>query len=273
VAKKTDNKEKLHHGSDPATLLFMSDCHMYGDGITLLKGINTLHSLEAVVADARSRYSEPEAVILGGDLAQDEEAASYRRLRAVMGDWAGRLRAIPGNHDKPAHVAHTFGPSHLPVEVAGWRIILLNTHVDGAVAGHLSDEELRRLESLLLRAGNRPLALVMHHHPAPIGSRWMDSIALQNADALWKLIERSGNVKLMLFGHAHQAFEGQHNGVRLFGTPSTCIQFKPGTDGCELDGLSPGYRWLTLHPDGSFETGVQRIEGFIPPDLSDNSEY
>lgn len=271
--KDTFDNEPQRNGSDPATLLFLSDCHMYGDGVTLLKGINTLQSLQAVVRDAHQRFPHPDAVMLGGDLAQDQTEASYRRLRVEMDDWVGHLRAIPGNHDDPAHVARTFGDVHLPIETAGWRIALLNTHDEGKVAGRLSEEELRRLESLLQRAGNRPVVLVMHHHPAPIGSRWMDSIALQNADAFWKLVEHFGNVRLILFGHVHQEFDGEHKGVRLLGTPSTCIQFKPGTDSCELDGLSPGYRWLTLHPNGIFETGVQRIEGFIPPDLSDNSEY
>ncbi len=268
-----DAPRPTRNGTDPATLLFLSDCHMYGDGTTLLKGINTLHSLQAVVADAQARFPHPDAVVLGGDLAQDEEASSYRRLRKEMDGWIGYLRAIPGNHDEPAHVARTFGDVHMPIEVAGWRIVLLNTHHEGEVAGRLPDEELRRLESLLQRAGTQPVVLVMHHHPFPIGSRWMDNIALQNADALWKLIERFGNVKLILFGHVHQAFEGEHKGVRLFGTPSTCIQFRPGIDDCELDATSPGYRWLSLHPDGAFETGVNRVEGFIPPDLSDNSEY
>jgi Icc protein len=42
-------------------------------------------------------------------------------------------------------------------------------------------------------------------------------------------------------------------------SPSTCIQFLPGSDGFAVDTTAPGYRWLSLHADGRIETGVQRL--------------
>ena len=51
------------------------------------------------------------------------------------------------------------------------------------------------------------------------------------------------------------------NDVRLLSTPSTCIQFEPQSEDFSIDTLAPGYRWLTLNPDGSLDTGISRVEG------------
>ena len=47
--------------------------------------------------------------------------------------------------------------------------------------------------------------------------------------------------------------------IRLMSTPSTCIQFLPGSEDFAVDSRAPGYRWLTLHENGRIESGVQRL--------------
>ena len=42
-----------------------------------------------------------------------------------------------------------------------------------------------------------------------------------------------------------------NNGILVVGTPSTCRQFKPGSDDFDVDERSPAYRRFTLHADGS----------------------
>ena len=49
--------------------------------------------------------------------------------------------------------------------------------------------------------------------------------------------------------------------VRLLASPSTCVQFTPGSEDFAVDTLAPGYRWLRLLPDGTLETGVARVTG------------
>jgi Icc protein len=57
-----------------------------------------------------------------------------------------------------------------------------------------------------------------------------------------------------LFGHVHQQYEGEHEGIRIIGTPSTCRQFKPGSDDFALDDEPPAYRRITLNSDGSINS-------------------
>ena len=63
----------------------------------------------------------------------------------------------------------------------------------------------------------------------------------------------------MLWGHIHQEFDDRRKNMRLLATPSTCVQFKPRVQQHERDDKKPGYRWLVLNPDDSFETGVNRL--------------
>ena len=69
------------------------------------------------------------------------------------------------------------------------------------------------------------------------------------------------NVRGMVWGHVHQAFDGMREGVMLMGTPSTCVQFEPGSTKFTLDERPPGYRWLHLYPDGRIDTRVEWVEG------------
>lgn len=51
--------------------------------------------------------------------------------------------------------------------------------------------------------------------------------------------------------------------------PSTCVQFKPHCANFTLDTVSPGWRWLELHPDGTLTTEVCRLEGVkFHPDIA-----
>ncbi len=42
-------------------------------------------------------------------------------------------------------------------------------------------------------------------------------------------------------------------------TPSTCAQFRPASADFALDAKPPGYRWLTLHEDGSLQAEARWV--------------
>ena len=96
----------------------------------------------------------------------------------------------------------------------------------------------------------------MHHHPLPMGSTWLDGVALRDAAEFWRAIDESPHVKAVICGHVHQATDRQRNNVRFMSTPSTCAQFLPGSEFFALDDRPPGLRWLELAPDGRIETEV-----------------
>ena len=84
-------------------------------------------------------------------------------------------------------------------------------------------------------------------------------MSLTNGDRFFSVLDRHPQVRCVVWGHIHQEFDDRRKEVRLLATPSTCVQFKPRAKRHECDESPPGYRWLVLNPDGSFETGVNRL--------------
>ena len=89
----------------------------------------------------------------------------------------------------------------------------------------------------------------------------MEPIGIRNPEALFAVTDRHPQVQAMLWGHIHQEFDQLRNGVRLLASPSTCVQFAPGSEEFQVDQEAPGYRWLRLYADGRLETAVSRVVG------------
>ena len=173
-------------------------------------------------------------------------------------------RWFAGNHDElPAMQAACADSDLLQpiIDLGNWRIILLDTSIPGAVPGYCSAEQLALLEQALQTAGERHVLVTFHHHPVSIGCRWMEPIGIRNPEALFAVTDRYPQVQAMLWGHIHQEFDQLRNGVRLLASPSTCVQFAPGSEEVQVDQEAPGYRWLRLYPDGRLETAVSRVVG------------
>ncbi|WP_240500248.1 hypothetical protein [Halioglobus japonicus] len=107
----------------------------------------------------------------------------------------------------------------------------------------------------------------MHHQPVAVGSAWIDEQMVADADAFWALTERFAGVRAVLWGHVHQQIDRQRGSVELMASPSTCVQFAPGSDNFKADAQAPGYRWLDLHPDGRIESAVSRLTTSLYVDL------
>lgn len=259
--------------SNATTLLHFTDIHLYADAARELKGVNTRQSFKAVQELALRHHKKVDLVILGGDLAQDESAEAYSYLLHEVEKTGLPFAYVPGNHEDIELARSILGEMAFSKVFGEWLLIFLNTHVDGAVAGFLTDEQLLALEKSLDSSAGKHVLIVMHHHPVAIDSEWLDEICLLNRDAFWRIVDRFDSVRCVLFGHAHQEFDQMRDSVRVLGSPATAIQFMPLQNEFRLDKNSPGYRWLRLMPDGNIETGVERTIGFIPIDLSDTIGY
>lgn len=145
------------------------------------------------------------------------------------------------------------------VVLGDWVIVLLDSTRSGSASGHLSNDELARLQSTLDRHYSQHALICLHHHPVASGSRWLDTVGLENPQSFFKIVHRQDNVRGVLWGHVHQAYDRPANGVRLIATPSTCAQFLPNSATFALDTAPPAYRWLHLHADGTIDTGVESL--------------
>jgi Icc protein len=249
-----------------AVILQFTDCHLFADPAGQLKGVCTDASFQEVLRAARRQFPNPDAVILTGDLAHDEQPETYRRLCESLGEWLDRCHVIPGNHDSRADIGAVFRSLVMTKAesivfsrpLMGWQLVGLDSQLPGQIAGALSADQLDWLAGELAQHWKLPTLLFVHHPPVTVGSRWIDRLRLQDADRLLDLVARSPQVRAIAFGHIHQEYFGCVGSAELWSTPSTGVQFAPRTDEMEIDPVPPGYRVFEL--DGSkMSTRVVRV--------------
>lgn len=243
-------------------LVQFTDPHLFADPNGEMRGVNSYQSLQRVMHAAREHHWTPDAVLVTGDIAQDESRQGYRVFRDVFEPLDLPVLCLPGNHDNPKFMREELSGKFVvmqDVHFDRWSIALLNTYVHGTAAGELQKEELTALDAMLAGNDGRHALVCLHHQPVPVGSKWLDGVGLRNAESLFEVLDAHSHVRGLLWGHVHQQFDGDRNGVRLMGTPSTCRQFRPDSETFALDDAPPGYRWLKLAPNGDIETGVEYV--------------
>jgi Icc protein len=240
-----------------------TDPHLYGSETETLRGIATFPALTATLAQAQQHDWPPDAVLVTGDLVQDDPAG-YAQFRRVFGPLGMPVLCIPGNHDEPVTMRRELSAAPFVVgghvDLGPWRIVLLDSCKPGSASGLLSAQSLAGLEESLASAPNRHCMVCLHHHPIAMDSRWLDRVGLENAAEFLQIIDRHRNVRAVVWGHVHQSYDGLRKGVRLLATPSTCAQFLPQAADFALDRRPPAYRTLELHADGSLLTEVVWVE-------------
>jgi len=243
--------------------LQVTDTHLFADATKSLAGLNTDNSLQQLLHLARNHILPVDLVLVTGDLVHDATAAGYRRLRDHLLTLNTQTYCIPGNHDRSPVMADNIRCDTVSTDTLStyekWILIMLDSTIPGKVEGYLNRDQLELLESGLEKHPNHHVLVSLHHQPVPLGSAWIDNIALDNPDDLFSILDRHANVRGLLWGHAHQLFDGERNGVKLMGSPSTCIQFKPGQDEFGIHQSPAGLRWLALLPDGTIESGVKYL--------------
>ncbi|WOB42495.1 3',5'-cyclic-AMP phosphodiesterase [Thermoleptolyngbya oregonensis NK1-22] len=244
----------------------LTDTHLFADEQGEMKGCQTGRSLQVVLQAVAQRQPRPDLLLLTGDLSQDETEESYRVLLRLISPLGIPALWLPGNHDQAIalmeQVLSVFPASPQKcLQQGGWNLILLNSSQWNEVSGRISDDSLRWLDAQLCQFAHLPTLVALHHPPLAVGSAWMDAIGLQNREDLFAVLDQHPQVKLVVFGHIHQEFDQMRQGVRYLGTPSTCVQFSPNIDEFSIDSTrQPGFREITLYPDGRYETQVVRAE-------------
>jgi Icc protein len=244
-------------------LTHFTDPHLYGSETESLRGIATLPALTATLQHAQSHDWPPDAVLVTGDIVQDDPSG-YGHFRRIFSGLGVPVLCLPGNHDDPAAMRRELSREPFVIggyrDLGAWRILLLDSCIPGLASGRLSRQSLAAMEEALASAHKRHCLVCLHHHPVDMGSLWLDRVGLENADEFLKVIDRHRNVRAIVWGHVHQSYEGLRKGVRLLATPSTCAQFLPKADDFAVDRRPPGYRTLELRPDGSLLTEVVWVD-------------
>jgi Icc protein len=261
-------------------LIQFTDTHYFGGNDGKLLGVDTKASFEATAKLALEKHKSIDAVLLTGDLSQDQTLASYNHLSASVASLQVSCYFLPGNHDNPK-LLKSMQAKNIKQEqdfvLGNWQIILLDTSVPNKVYGYLSKDELKRLNAILLQIENvnsensvQHSIVCLHHHPILVGSKWTDEIGLRNADEFFQIIDMYKSIKAILFGHVHQEFNSTRNNIQILCAPSTCVQFEPMSNNFTVGQQASGFRYLKLYESGKIETKIERLS-YIPEGLEINA--
>lgn len=242
----------------------VSDSHIFKDPKGCLLGLNTRTSFEAVCQRLAKEEWCPDLLLATGDLSQDASPEAYGYLADYFQTMGVPTFWIPGNHDILEIMTEHLNRDHvLPAKqvlIGNWQIILLNSAVPRKVHGHLLADQLEFLDKCLGQYPDRHALVTLHHQPKDVGAKWLDQIGLDNRDEFMTVINRHSCVKCVLWGHVHQEFFEQSQGVDWISTPSSCVQFAPLSEDFAAGREAPGYRYLSLFDDGRVESVVHRID-------------
>jgi Icc protein len=125
-------------------------------------------------------------------------------VRELLGTLGKPVWCLPGNHDDIGAMRRELGAAPFSVgghhDLGAWRIVMLDSCVAGQAHGRISAAELARLDAALASAAERHVLVSLHHHPVRMASRWLDSVALQNADDFFAVTDRYPQLRAISVG-------------------------------------------------------------------------
>jgi 3',5'-cyclic-AMP phosphodiesterase len=231
---------------DPGhTIAHLSDPHLLAGGALQYGHVDTEARLTAALERLGRLDPAPQALVFTGDLADKAEPKAYLRLRELVETAAEALGAqviwVMGNHDERAAYSRNLfdveseEPQDRVHEVAGLRIVSLDTTVPGWHHGELRASQLDWLADVLATPGLHGTVLAMHHPPIPVPMmRIAEIIELRDQQPLADLVAGS-DVRAIIGGHFHFTSYSTFAGVPVSVASATCYTSE----------LSPNQRLLS----------------------------
>ncbi|MEM8569513.1 MAG: phosphodiesterase [Pseudomonadota bacterium] len=197
----------------------ISDLHLVPEG-ALSRGIDTGERLERAIAHVNALHSDAAFCVFAGDLTDDGDVPSYRRLASMLEDLKPPCWMTLGNHDNRPAFLEVFDETQLSsarrvdlaLDAKGYRVILLDTMEEGTDAGILRSEQINWLEGALDHAAGKPVVVVLHHPICALGTP-LDTMCLQDPAPLLAALRRHGDVRQVISGHVHMSATGSCEGI------------------------------------------------------------
>lgn len=236
-------------------LVQLSDLHLSADPAAEYRGQFPDANLAALAPAVQAL--EPDLIVLSGDISEDASPSSYWRAGSFVRNLAPRVGWIPGNHDQRKIMAGIFDELGLesgPVlKAGGWQILLLDSADPADRPEGIVDAD--RLAPIGLLRSDQPALAFIHHQPLPVGAPWIDKYALLEPERLWAELAHSP-VRALAFGHVHQVFRGEKNGIACLSAPSVAASSMAASEEFTPADFGPAARWFHLWPDGRWDSGI-----------------
>ncbi|WP_203337449.1 metallophosphoesterase [Nocardioides limicola] len=249
--------EPLGQYPDPTHVVaHLSDPHLLADSLQY-GAIDTAAHLERALTRLGRLPTPPQALIFTGDLADKAEPAAYAKLREIVEPVAAQIGAevvwVMGNHDdRRAYAQGLFGvdteaPQDRVHDVAGLRIVALDTSVPHWHHGELSDDQLDWLRDVLAEPAPHGTLLALHHPPIPVPMlRLAELIELHDQPRLAEVLAGT-DVRGILGGHFHFTSWSTFAGVPVSVASATCYTSELAPDQRLLSAVDAHQSFTMLH--------------------------
>ena len=244
---------------EPAShvIVHLSDTHLLAGDARLGGWFDTAANLRATLEAVERLGVQPDALVFTGDLTDLGEPDAYRALRDAVEPVAERLGApilwVAGNHDERPELRRDLldsAPTQEPVtgvrDLAGLRLITLDTSVPGWHHGDLDGAQLDWLCGVLAEPAPHGTLLAMHHPPLPSHIPFFDILELQHQPDLADAIAGS-DVRGILAGHLHYSTSGLFAGVPVSVASATCYSMNLQRPPSRVNGMDAGQSFHLVH--------------------------
>jgi 3',5'-cyclic AMP phosphodiesterase CpdA len=209
--------------SDQFILAQLSDTHIRTDDSGA-----AVSQLQRAMAAAHAYKAD--AILLTGDLVNDERADEYAALAVAIAHPPAPLYVFPGNHDerdrlRAALPEHKYLPRKGPLSftVNDWpvRIVAVDQVTPGETYGDFTEATADWLDKTLANAPVTPTIVALHHPPFLTHDRLFDKIGLRHSELFNSVISRHRQVARIICGHHHRVVVGQVAHAPVVVAPST----------------------------------------------------
>ena len=249
-------------------IVHLSDTHFTAGRAPMFGLVDSDANLAQALRGLTAAGLEPDAIVVTGDIADTAADDAYTRVRAMLEPVAAELGAelvwVMGNHDtRPAFRAGLLdeAPSDETYDrvfdLAGLRLVVLDSTVPGFHYGRVSEEQLEWLAGVLAEPAPRGTLLALHHPPIPSPQLFDELIELRDQAGL-EAVVRGSDVRGVLAGHLHYSAHSTFAGVPVSVASATCYTNDPLLSEHGLRGQSGGHAFDLVHvyPDRMLHTTV-----------------
>lgn len=249
-----------------ALLVQITDTHILPPGELLYGQVDTSVHLREVVAEIQRIRPVPDLLVITGDLVERPDPESYEFFRELIDPIRIPTYVLPGNHDDPEMMLDAFAdrpwfPAEAPtyqyaIEVNGFRLLALNSHIGGSELPEFDGEHLAWLADELPRS-DKPTLVAIHHPPMKTGIEFIDMGGSEWFQGMKSVLEGQEHVHLVICGHCHTDMAGRIAHVPVYMCGSVAHQLIAARN---MD-IAPSFESHSVPPvlhhfiDGQFVSG------------------